>query len=306
LIFNYHRIGVATERDDPDLFSATVDGFEQQMRLLADRFEMVPAGAADLDRRKPARRIAITVDDGYRDQVLAADVLHRLGLPGSFFVCTGFVDSPHHAWWDEIAWLTSGPPFDDLPPSRWMPRGLPVAGRSATELRRAVNSAYKANAGDEGEGFLEWLAAHTGRSRLPTAEAATQWMTWDDVRGLRDKGMEVGGHTVTHPVLANLDVERQRQEVAGSIERLGAELGTAVDIFAYPVGSRASFDERTRGVLAELGIRRSFSFCGGVNRPRRTDRYDVRRAGVYGNHTPPVVDAMATLPGVLASPRRHA
>jgi peptidoglycan/xylan/chitin deacetylase (PgdA/CDA1 family) len=306
LILNYHRIGTPGDCDDPDLYSATVEQFDRQVALLADRFEIVPAGAADLDAERPARRIAITVDDGYRDQLQAAEVLHARGVPGSFFICTGFVDQPHHAWWDEIAWLTSGPPEQDLPACRWMPEGLRVSGRSAGELRRAVNAAFKRHAGTEGEEFLGWLAGRTGRPRLPAAQAAEQWMTWDGVRSLRERGMEVGGHTVTHPVLATLDPQRQREEIENSVRRLRAELAAPVDTFAYPVGSRASFNDATRAALADLGIRRAFSFCGGVNRPHRTDRYDVLRAGVFGNHSPVVVQAMAALPAVLASPRRHA
>lgn len=306
LILNYHRIGVPGEFDDPDLFSATVEEFDQQVALLADRFEIVPAGSADLDAERPARRLAITVDDGYRDQLDAAEVLVSRGVPGSFFICTGFVDQPHHAWWDEIAWLTSGPPTRDLPASRWLPAGLRVGGHSTGALRQAVNSAFKRHAGADGEEFLDWLAAVTGRPRLPVAQAGESWMSWDEVRGLRERGMEVGGHTVTHPILATLHPDRQRTEIETSVRRLRTELAAPVDTFAYPVGSRASFTAATRAVLADLGIRRAFSFCGGINRPHRTDRYDVLRAGVFGTHSPTVVRAMAALPAVLASPRRHA
>lgn len=305
LILNYHRIGSPREHDDPDLFSATVEAFDEQVRLLADRFEIVPAGAADLDAARPARRVAITLDDGYRDQAAAAQVLARHGVVGSFFVCTGFVDRTHHAWWDEIAWLTAATPARELPPSRWLPGGLP-AGGSAAVRRRAVNAAFKKYAGDEGEGFLDWLAGHTGRARRPAEQAAADWMTWDDVRSLRDAGMEVGGHTVTHPVLATLDADRQRAEIAGSLRRLTEELGVAVDTFAYPVGSRASFDDRTLDALRELGVRRAYSFCGGINPPGHDRPFDVRRAGIFGDHTSAVVRAMAAIPGVLASPRRHA
>lgn len=306
LILNYHRIGVPGEYDDPDLFSATVEQFDRQVALLADRFEIVAAGQAELDTGRPARRLAITVDDGYRDQLQAAQVLAAHRVPGSFFICTGFVDRPHHAWWDEIAWLTAGPPEQDLPASGWLPDGLRVAGRSPAQLRRAVNSAFKQHAGSSGDEFLDWLAGCTGRPRLPAELAGERWMNWDDVRGLAAGGMEVGGHSVTHPILATLHPARQRAEIETSVQRLRTELGAPVDTFAYPVGARASFNDDTKAVLAEVGIRRAFSFCGGVNRPRRTDRYDVLRAGVFGNHSPAVVQAMAALPAVLAAPRRHA
>ncbi len=132
-------------------------------------------------------------------------------------------------------------------------------------------------------------------------------MSWDDVRKLRSLGMEVGAHSVTHPVLSTLSPERQVQEVTGSVERLRAELGEPVELFAYPVGARVSFDEQTRRIMAESGIRRAFSFYGGVNaRSGGHDRFDIARAGVFSGHTPAVVAAMGALPGVLCSPAKHA
>jgi peptidoglycan/xylan/chitin deacetylase (PgdA/CDA1 family) len=299
LVFNYHRIGVPGEFDDPDLFSGTVDDLDAQVALLADRFEVVPAGAASLQGR--GRRIAFTVDDGYRDQLLAAQVFAAHRVPGSFFVCTGFVDDPHHAWWDEIAWLVGGSGAD-LPASEWLPEGL-RRGDPARD-RRTVTTAYKQRAGLRGAEFLDWLAGCTGRPRLAEV-AADRWMSWDDVRSLRRAGMEVGGHTVTHPILATLAPDVQRAEIGGSIRRLRDELGELVDTFAYPVGASDSFDATTTGLLAELGVRRAYSFCGGYNRAGRTRPFDVRRVGVFGESAQ-IIQATAALPALFGSPSRYA
>lgn len=305
LIFNYHRVGRPGERDDPDLFSTTVEDLDRQVGLLAARFEIVAAGTADLRDGRPARRIALTVDDGYRDELLAAEVFGAHGVPGSFFVTTGFVDRPRHAWWDEIAWLSPGVPAGGLAPSQWLPDGLDPTGLPGADVRRSINRAYKKRAGDRGEEFLDWLAGATGRPRLDPADAADSWMTWDDVRGLRRAGMEVGGHTVTHPILSTLDADAQAAEVGDSVRRLRAELGEEVDTFAYPVGAADSFDDRTRTALVAAGVRRAYSFCGGLNRAGHADQLDVRRVGVFGE-SPTVIRATAALPGVFGSPRRYA
>src|SRR4051812_2773576 len=136
LVLNYHRFGRPSDADDPDLYSCTPEDFAEQVRLLADRFEIVPAGSTEWQHGGPARRIAITVDDGYADQMLAAEILAAQAVPGTFFVTTGFVDRPHHAWWDEIAWLTQQPV--DLPASPWLPDGLHPT--STTQFRKAVNA----------------------------------------------------------------------------------------------------------------------------------------------------------------------
>jgi peptidoglycan/xylan/chitin deacetylase (PgdA/CDA1 family) len=304
LVLNYHRIGRPGPADDPDLFSCTAEEFARHVDLLADRFEIVAAGSDDWHTGGPARRVAITVDDGYRDQAQAAEILAARGLRGSFFITTGFVDRPGHAWWDEIAWLVGGERVD-LPRSRWLPDGL-AASVGATRYRRRVNTAYKYLAGDDGEQFLDDLAGWTGRPRLAEEQAADRWMDWDMVRDLDGLGMEVGAHSVTHPVLATLTAARQHQEIAGSVRRMREELTGPVDLFSYPVGARRSFDETTRAELTELGVRRAFSFYGGINARNHQDPMDIARAGVFSDHTPEVVAAMAAVPGVLCSPARHA
>ena len=115
LVLNYHRIGSPNgSLFDHDLWSATQDDFDEQVRLLAANFDVI--GLDDLrpaldDLCAGARRswqsrrfVMITFDDGYRDNFeLAFPVLESHGVPGVFFITSGFLDSGRLAWWDEIA-----------------------------------------------------------------------------------------------------------------------------------------------------------------------------------------------------------
>jgi peptidoglycan/xylan/chitin deacetylase (PgdA/CDA1 family) len=48
-----------------------------------------------------SRHLAITFDDGYRDNFeTAAPVLRRFGLPACFFIVTNFIGSHDVPWWD--------------------------------------------------------------------------------------------------------------------------------------------------------------------------------------------------------------
>ncbi|MBM3559124.1 MAG: chitin deacetylase [Alphaproteobacteria bacterium] len=62
------------------------------------------------------------------------------------------------------------------------------------------------------------------------------YLTWDQIRSLRDQGVTIGAHTVTHLHMAANDNDRNAGELARSNERFVAELGARPAIFAYPYG----------------------------------------------------------------------
>ena len=52
----------------------------------------------------PANAVAVTFDDGYRDNLVhAKPVLARYGVPATLFLATGFIDQDAPFWWDELA-----------------------------------------------------------------------------------------------------------------------------------------------------------------------------------------------------------
>lgn len=61
-------------------------------------------------------------------------------------------------------------------------------------------------------------------------------LTWDDLRALEKAGMEIGGHTETHPHLFGLSDAELTQEIAGDKTALEKQLGISVTSFAYPYG----------------------------------------------------------------------
>jgi peptidoglycan/xylan/chitin deacetylase (PgdA/CDA1 family) len=120
------------------------------------------------------------------------------------------------------------------------------------------------------------------------------------LREMRAAGMAVGGHTVTHPVLARLTAERQREEIQGCADRLQQELGEPMSWFAYPVGSPDTFTATTQAILAELGVRLAFSFYGGYARYAHWNPFDVPRLHVSPSHGPELLRAVAWLPRQFA------
>jgi peptidoglycan/xylan/chitin deacetylase (PgdA/CDA1 family) len=61
-------------------------------------------------------------------------------------------------------------------------------------------------------------------------------MTDEQVRDLVRAGMDVGGHTVNHPILTRVDVETARREIDVNRRALSAITGRQPSLFAYPNG----------------------------------------------------------------------
>src|SRR5437868_6889157 len=79
------------------------------------------------------------------------------------------------------------------------------------------------------------------------------WMDWDMARKLKQSGMDIGGHTVYHPVLSRLTKAEQEAEIMGCKDKLAEMLGVTMDYLAYPVGDSDSYNEQTISLLKQAG-----------------------------------------------------
>jgi peptidoglycan/xylan/chitin deacetylase (PgdA/CDA1 family) len=77
------------------------------------------------------------------------------------------------------------------------------------------------------------------------------YMGWPEIRALRDAGMEIGAHSVTHPDLTSLGLDDLRAQVAQSGATIAAELGAPVLSFCYPGGR---FNDTVAAVARESGF----------------------------------------------------
>jgi peptidoglycan/xylan/chitin deacetylase (PgdA/CDA1 family) len=68
-------------------------------------------------------------------------------------------------------------------------------------------------------------------------------MSWDNLREMRDGGMEIGSHGVHHRMLAKLPASLMNAELVESRRRMKAELGAPARVLSYPVGGHDAFDE---------------------------------------------------------------
>lgn len=235
----FHRV---LPQPDP-LFPDEVDAarFDEILGWVGRWFNVLPLDAAIRrlhDGSLPARAAALSFDDGYADNHdVALPLLRRHGLPCSFFVATGFLDGGR-MWNDTLieAVRRSTLPELDL-------RGLVDAqgedlGRQAlggTALRRALLGRLI--------GRVKYLPPQPRLACVNEIAARAAVVPPDDlmmssaqVRQLHRAGMQIGAHTVSHPILATLGPQQAVDEIARSRDVLEAVIGERVGLFAYPNG----------------------------------------------------------------------
>jgi peptidoglycan/xylan/chitin deacetylase (PgdA/CDA1 family) len=230
-ILLYHR--VAQLGTDPQQLAVDPQTFDEQLTVL--RETCTPVALGDVPgmlraRRLPRRPVAVTFDDGYRDNLHEAKpLLERHGVPATVFVASGYVGAGKEFWWDELDRL----------------------GRA--DLHARVKTATL----EERERLLAEIGAGT-------AEPENLSVDHEELTRLDGGAMTVGSHTRNHLSLAAHPAGVQREEIRGGASDLSAWLGRPVDLFAYPFGSPGvDVSDETRRLAKEAGVT-----AAAVNDPR--------------------------------------
>lgn len=232
-ILIYHRVLPET---DP-LFPAEVDAvrFDRQMRLLRRCFNILPladAVAALREGTLPARAACITFDDGYADNAdVALPILHRHNLHATFFVATGFLDGGR-MWNDSVIELVRRAPGTRLDLDRL---GLGAHDTASPERKaKAIGALLRALKHLHPVERLAQVNAMQELLGIPLPDDLM--MRSDQVRKLHAAGMEIGAHTVNHPILASLGRDDARHEISTGKAVLEDLIDARVRLFAYPNG----------------------------------------------------------------------
>ncbi len=264
LILMYHRVTVLP--NDPHLLAVTPERFASHLHAI--RTHAAPMPLTELVRglqqgTMPSRAVVVTFDDGYADNLeYAKPLLTQHRVPATVFVTAGQLGSGREFWWDELDRLLLQP--GTLPVTLRLQLNGTVhewslgEGSTYTEEEYRRDRHWHVECHDEPgprqrvfralfdclyplpsakrRTILDHLTAWAGVRPIarPTHQALTPEQA---VRLAEGDLIEIGAHTVTHPVLAALPVAEQRQEIQQSKVQLEAMLGHEVVSFAYPHGS---------------------------------------------------------------------
>lgn len=251
-ILMYHRFSAVKKGHE-----VTAATFEKQLRLIKRYFNpMTLAELAQIIEQQgsaPANAVVITVDDGYRDfYEVAFPLLKKYQVPATFFVTTGFVNGDIWLWPDQVLWLLNNRTrldaivavgnrtFDLSQPTQaiWWPLVLHLL---------TVENSLRLQALQD----LQTLGGITLPALAPVEYSA---VNWQQLREMQASGIEIGGHTVTHPSLGHMDLNAARAEINLSFSMLCEQLGAVPRTFCYPNGQPADYSAEVKQLVSESGF----------------------------------------------------
>jgi peptidoglycan/xylan/chitin deacetylase (PgdA/CDA1 family) len=286
-ILIYHQ--VLPEYDDFRRGNVTSDQFDEQMLFISGNFNVLPLDEAVVrlqNNSLPARSLAITFDDGYLDnRIVALPILQKYSLCATFFIATGFLNGGR-MWNDTIIEVCRSTPRTTLDLASL---GLAVHDMSSREARLlTLGNLIDKLKYLEMQQRLDYCGEIADKASVTLPE--NLMMRDEDIVYLRKQGMQIGGHTVSHPILSKISTDKAFAEIEKGKITLESLIGEPVTLFAYPNGvPNRDYTSEHVAILKEIGFSTAVTTSTGVSNaasdiyqlPRFTpwDR-SIRRFGV--------------------------
>ena len=255
-ILRYHAIcgSEGYEYADP-LICVTPENFEQHVAYLTSAYNVMrleDAARALVERTPlPANAVAITFDDGYADNLLAARILAKYGASATFYLTAGCLAGGEPFWPVELRYLVRGLPAGQIRLTAG-PAQVSLDLTGVTDRNFAVKQLTKVFKSHPIAVRDELRRQLREQSRL--TETPRVMLTWDEVREMHRLGMTIGSHTLTHPNLPNAGLVSARQELIASRHRLEQEISAPVTMFSYPNGGAERYlTPAVQQIVREVG-----------------------------------------------------
>jgi peptidoglycan/xylan/chitin deacetylase (PgdA/CDA1 family) len=271
----YHRFGPETGGLDAQCEILKTHYNPVSLKLVCDYLE----GKDSL----PANSVAITIDDGYRDFLLAHQVFRKHSIPVTVFLVSDFMDGKLWLWFDQIEYALrqTDKQLLTLELHDWEVLTFPLNSEQERRLAREkicqrlkkIENTMRLVAVKQ---VVEQLEVEIP-TRPPEKYAPLEW---HESRKLLADGVEFGVHTKTHPILSRIsNPVSLREEIEDSKRRLEEELREPAIHFCYPNGKNEDFNDASIQLISECGFRSAVTTELGMNFGK-VDPFLLRRIGV--------------------------
>jgi peptidoglycan/xylan/chitin deacetylase (PgdA/CDA1 family) len=218
------------------------------------------------------RFIALTFDDGYRDnRTYALPILKRHAVPFTIYVVSDFADGTGRMWWVTLESAVAGHErLEVVVDGEARVFACVTAEEKAATFAALYEYVRTRRTHAEVVAFMARLADGCGVDTQ--AECRDLTMGWPELQALAEEPLvTIGAHTVSHPILTQLDDDAARAEISAGAEAIAARLGRRPEHFAYPVGQPYAAGPREFALAREAGFKTAVTTRAGVIFPDHRD-----------------------------------
>lgn len=234
VILMYHRT-----IDEPFVAGMSPAIFEEQLHYLKKYFRVIPLEQLIEEISNNSLQpysVALTFDDGHEDFYrIAWPLLRKFNFPATLYVTTGFVDGTYWLWPDLMRYILLNSKKEILEISALNAKlsteksivltSWNTLGDYCLTLKREIRN-----------DFLRALAEEAGITIPAQPVAPFKAISWQQVEEMHAQGLDLGSHTISHPILSNLTPEEIYEELKGSSEALAQHIGYYPNGICYPNG----------------------------------------------------------------------
>ncbi|MCI0665983.1 MAG: polysaccharide deacetylase family protein [Acidobacteria bacterium] len=265
LILTYHRFCSTGNNFDGRTMA---QAFSEQLEYLKRNYRIVQLSdlVESLSNTNPLPRslAAVTIDDGYRDAYeIAFPLLRRHGVPATIYLVTEFIEGRIWLWTDKMRFIANHAPAQELNTTIEGKRlSLKLASKqsrhSAAEI---VNLALKEVDDEVKNETINHIARLLGVELPNTPPQEYAAISPQQALEMDRNGVEIGSHTLTHPILTKISDDRLQREVRDSRAHLESLLKHPVSHFCYPNGD---YDQRVLREIVKSGYQSAVTTLDGL------------------------------------------
>jgi len=290
-ILAYHRVLDVPSDDeypyDLDLISTNTEEFSQQIKYLKIFFNPITiAQLIDMqvnEIKLPKRTVIVTFDDGFDDNYLNAyPILKESSFPATMFISTHYINTGEQFWFDKLTnvILTTEKTEISIPEL-----DLTYIHDGTLSKRRSIAldilSKLKSIKNEKRLVVLDYIYTHYKPGfETDNLENLSRPLNWEQVKIMSDDIIEIGSHSVTHPILSSINKGDLYSELKESKVQIEQKIKTDVLSISYPVGSRKAYSPEVKILAKAIGYKIGFSYETGVNKFPIPDMFSLKRLHV--------------------------